>query len=181
MSTITEMLKQAEQVKPISTTKDGVKIVSYEDAAILAQKDFVEGVDLGDREMNPDGTIAKSRVTVLAVNPERRTANRYRVKGKQGGGKVMQVVIDGRAIDEQKTGRVYLAQLPCYELERVKGEGDDKGEIVLRKMTYVTREEFVSSFTGSLSVEAMYEVNAAIAKGIDGDATKEVGIDEMPI
>lgn len=177
MTSVTSMLKQAEQVKPISVTKDGAKVVSYEDAVLLAQAEYVEGVDLGDRELNPDGTIAKSRVRVIAVNPEKRTANRYRVKGKQGGGKVMQVVVDSRAIDEQKTGRVYLAQIPCYELEREKTEDGD-GELTLRQMTYVTREEFVSSFTGSLSVDAMYEVNTAIAKGT---TEQEIGVDEMPI
>lgn len=168
-----EMLDKANSVKPI-TEKDGAKVVSYEDAVLLAQAEVVEGYDFGDRELNPDGSIAKSRVTVLAVNPEKRTANRYRVVEKASDGdepkKLLQVVNDYRAVEEQKTGRVYRAQLLCHELERVKGK------LKVVRTFSLPREEFISEFTGTLSVEAMYEVNEAIARNENNQ-----GIDEMPI
>lgn len=162
-------------MKPI-TEKNGAKVVSYEDAPKLQNEEIAavrtgEVVDLGDRELNPDGTVARSRATVLAVNPDRRLMNRYRVVTKKGSGKLMQVVTDYRAVREQESGHCYLAQLPAYELER-----DEEGKLKLAGQTTITREDFIAKFTKSLSNEAMYEVNKAIAARED-----ELEKDELPI
>lgn len=169
-----ETLDKASTVKPIAN-RNGSKIVSYEDATVLVQAQMMEEqygatVDLGDREINPDGTVGRSRSNILAINEDRRLANLYRVAGKQGGGKKLQVVIDYRAVTEHDTGQVYIARIPVYEFERV-----DK-ELKMVGMTTVSDEDFISKFTARLSNKAMYEVLAAI-----NENTEEVGVDEMPI
>lgn len=169
-----ETLEKAKQVAPISD-RNGVKVVSYEDATILAQEQLIEEkygnkVDLGIRQVNADGTIAKSKVTVLAINEDKRLANLYRVVGKQGGGKKMQVVTDYRAVMEHDSGEVYIARIPAYELERIDGK------LKMVHLTTVSDEEFVSKFTSTLSNKAMYEVLTAIA-----DNKEDIGTDEMPI
>lgn len=169
-----ETLDRAERIKTIAE-RDGVKIVSYEDSTLLAQKQAMEeqfgaNVDLGDREINPDGTVGRSRVSFLAVNEDRRLSNLYRVVGKQGGGKKLQVVTDYRAVTEHDSGQVYIARIPAYEFERVDGE------LKMVATITVSDEDFISKFTARLSNEAMYEVLAAISVN-----TEETGVDEMPI
>lgn len=169
-----ETLDRAEKIKPIAE-RNGSKIVSYEDSTILVQaqameEEFGAKVDLGDREINPDGTVGRSRSNILAINEDRRLANLYRVAGKQGGGKKLQVVIDYRAVSEHDSGQIYIARIPVYEFERI-----DK-ELKMVGITTVSDEDFVSKFTARLSNKAMYEILSAIA-----DNDKETGVDEMPI
>lgn len=175
MSRMEEVLRQANEVKPLSEV-DGTKVVSYEDASILQQQAMIkdklgEDVDLGDVEVNPDGTIARSRASVIAINEDKRLANRYRVIGKKGGGKLLQVVTDYRAVKEHGTGKVYLARIPAYEFER-----DENGKLVMLRQTTVEAGDFISKFAESLNNEAMYEVLKAITDN-EENATKS----EMPI
>lgn len=174
MSKMEQVLSRAKEIKPIGQ-KDGAKVVNYEDASILAQEQMIkdkmgENVDLGDVEVNPDGTIARTRATAYAMNEDKRLANRYRVVGKKGGGKLLQVVTDERAVKEHGTGKVYLARIPAYEFERIDGK------LVLTKQMTVEADDFISKFGEELNHEAMYEVLKAISSN-EEDASRS----EMPI
>lgn len=151
-----EILQAAENVEPIAQ-KNGVKVVSFEDSSVMAQADLTNGVDLGNRIVNADGTIARSRAPYAAVNLENFYANRYRKVGK-----VLRVVVDYRAIKEQASGRVYLKQIPCYEIAR-----NDSGELEMRKVCTITDTEFISDYTHKLNREAMAQILPLITGGID--------------
>lgn len=175
MSKMEQILKQAEEVKPISTV-DGTPVVSYEDGAILSSKQMIneklgEEVDLGDVEVNPDGTIARSRAAVIVLNENKRLMNRYRTIGKKGGGKLLQVVTDYRAVKEHGTGKVYVARVPAYEFER-----EESGKLVMTRQLTVEASDFISKFDEELNNEAMYEVLKAISDN-EENATRS----EMPI
>lgn len=174
MSKMEQVLTQAKEIKSIGN-RDGVRVVSYEDASILAQEQMIkdkmdEEVDLGDVEVNPDGTLARTRATAYAMNEDKRLANRYRVVGKKGGGKLLQVVTDERAVKEHGTGKVYLARIPAYEFERIDGK------LTLARLTSVEATDFISKFGEELNREAMYEVLEAISSN-EEDASRS----EMPI
>lgn len=175
MSKMEQILEQAKKIQPIAEV-NGAKIVDYTDASVLSAKELIndklgENVNLGDVEVNPDGTIARVAVPVIAMNEDKRLMNRYRVVGKKGGGKLLQVVTDYRAVKEHSTGKVYLARIPVYELER-----NDSGKLLLIRMTTVSADDFIGKFDEQLNNEAMYEVLEAISVNTE-DATKS----EMPI
>lgn len=168
-----EILDRAEEVKPIAE-HNGVKVVSPEDAIALKEEQMLalqtgEEVDLGDYEINPDGTIASTRISVVAINEDRRLMNKFRVKG--GANKLLQVVTDYRAVKEHDSGKVYLANVPVYEFDR-----NEKGELELVSQTTVTDETFLSKFQDSLTNEAMKEVLGAITT-----KKEDVSKKEMPI
>lgn len=175
MSRMEEILQEAKLVKPIAET-NGSKIVDYEDAATLNAEEIIkqklgENVNLGDVEVNQDGSLAKVYVPVIAMNEDRRLMNRYRLIGKKGGGgKLLQVVTDYRAVKEHGSGKVYLARIPAYELERVDGK------LVLVRQITVSADDFISKFEEQLNNEAMHEVLQAVAV-----KTEDVTRNEMPI
>lgn len=176
-SKMREILDRAEQVEPIAE-HDGVKVVSPEDAVALKEEQMLamqngEEVDLGDFEINPDGTIASTRTSILAINEDRRLMNKFRVKGRNKN--LLQVVTDYRAVKDHGTGKVYLANVPVYEFEREDKDGK-KGKLVLTAQTTVPDKIFLSEFQDSLDNEAMKEVLAAITTNKE-DVSKR----EMPI
>ena len=147
------------KVKPIAE-RNGVKIVDYADAKELSDLEmYAPTPDTGDRTFNPDGSLARTRTLHLAINPERRFNNRYRLKGKLGERK-MQIVVDYRALQEQASGRVYLANIPCYEISK----GSD-GEFKLDRIITVSDSEFISEFTDKLSVELMMKIAPLLEDG----------------
>lgn len=151
-----DVLQAAERVSPIAES-NGTKVVSFEDSSVMAQADLTNGVDLGNRTLNPDGSIARSRAPYAAVNLENFYANRYRKVGK-----VLRVVVDYRAIKEQASGKVYLKQIPYYEIAR-----NEDGHLALRMVGMVADTEFVGAYTHKLSREAMAEILPLITGGID--------------
>lgn len=158
------------KVKPIAE-RNGVKIVDYADAKELSDLEmYAPTPDTGDRTFNPDGSLARTRTLHLAINPERRFNNRYRLKGKLGERK-LQIVVDYRALQEQASGRVYLKSIPCYEIS--KGEDGYK----LDRIITVSDTEFISEFTDKLSVELMKQIAPLIEDG--GNEISETKV--MPI
>lgn len=158
------------KVKPIAE-RNGVKIVDYADAKELSDLEmYAPTPDTGDRTFNPDGSLARTRTLHLAINPERRFNNRYRLKGKLGERK-LQIVVDYRALSEQASGRVYLKSIPCYEISKVDGE------YKLDRVITVSDTEFISEFTDKLSVELMKQIAPLIEEG--GDDISETNV--MPI
>ncbi len=169
MSKMTDILNLAEKVEPLAE-KNGQKIVSFEDASILANADgFDPTPDTGTRTYNADGTLARTRQRTSAINVDSYFENRYKyVQSK----KELMVVTDFRAIREQHLGRVYSKVIPCYVFTRDK----DTGKLLLEKTTTISDTEFISGYTKKLSIDAMKEILPLI----DNAPTVASG-DEMPI
>lgn len=161
---------ERQKVKPIAV-RNGVKVVTYEDAKKLTDLEmYARTPDTGDRTFNPDGSLARTRTLHTAINPERRFANRYRIKGKPGERK-MQIVVDYQAIKEQATGRVYRKLIPCYEVVR------EDNEYKVVSVVTVSDAEFISDFTNKLSVELMMKIAPIIDEyGADISSTNVMPI-----
>lgn len=162
--------EERAKVQPIAV-RNGVKVVSYEDAKALTDLEMYDRTpDTGDRTFNPDGSLARTRTLHTAINPERRFNNRYRLKGKLGERK-LQIIVDYRALSEQASGKVYLKNIPCYEIAKVDGK------YVLERVTTVSDTEFISDFTDKLSVELMKQIAPLIEEhGADISETKVMPI-----
>ncbi len=168
MSKMTDILYAAENVEPLAE-KNGEKIVSFEDAAVLANAEgFDPTPDTGTRTYNADGTLARTRQRTSAINVDSYFENRYKTNSK----KELMVVTDFRAIREQHLGRVYSKVIPCYVFTRDK----DTGKLSLDKTTTISDTEFISGYTKKLSIDAMKEILPLI----DNAPTVASG-DEMPI
>lgn len=169
MSKMKEILDAAERVEPIAE-KDGVKIVSFEDASVLTNAEgFDPTPDTGTRMYNPDGSLARTRKRTAAVNEDYYFANRYKTNSK----KEMFVVVDYRAISEQHKGKCYAKVLPCYVFVRDK----DSGELKLDRTTTITDVEFISGYKEKLSNKVMKDEIVPLL----AEAPSEAPGTEMPI
>lgn len=130
------------------------KVVSFREQTKEAAKDLMKGdVDLGIRKFNPDGTCARSRYKYSSINPNVYYDNRYKVSGK-----TLYVVTDTRAIDDQKSGRIYLKNIPAYKIKR-----DAKtNKLTLDERVLISDEEFIADFTHRLNNESMLEIHELI-------------------
>lgn len=166
MASVREILDAANKVEPIAE-KDGKKIVTFEDAAALANMEGVEPTPkTGMRTYNPDGSLAKIRTRASAINPANYFANRYYMTQKR-----LKVVVDWRAIQEQASGQVYISNIPAYVFMR-----DEKGNLFIEKIETISDAEFVSKYTDQLNEDAMKQIAPLIANyGSDVTAT------ELPI
>ncbi len=163
-NTILENLQRAKDVKPVYE-QNGIKVVSFEEQRALAQADMVNGDTIGNRLVNNDGTVGRSRTAYAAINTDYLYLNRYKKSGKS-----LYVVIDYRAIKEQETGRVYLKQIPAYVIVR----GDD-GELKLSKTVMISDAEFISDYTHMLTPSAMSQITPLLTEGT------EITADEISI
>lgn len=153
MTSVTEIIENAKKVEPIAE-KDGRKIVTFEDAAALANMEGIEpSPKTGVRSYNPDGSLARTRKSTAAINPANYFANRYYMTTKR-----LKVVIDWRAIQEQASGQIYITNIPAYVFIR-----NDKGELELEKIETVSDTEFVSKYTDMLNEDAMKQIAPLIA------------------
>lgn len=153
---ILESLQKAQNVKPIYE-QNGVQVVSFEEQRALAQASIVNGDELGNRLVNPDGTIGRSRTRFAAINTDYLYLNRYRKVGKS-----LYVVIDYRAIKEQDKGRIYLKQIPAYVITR-----DSDGNLQLTKTVTVSDTDFVSDYTHTLNPSAMAQIIPLLNNGTE--------------
>ncbi len=152
---IMETLKRADEIKPLADF-NGIKICSFEDCVALIHADAITGddkLDISGRVMNDRDLPARSKTKYAAVNPEKMFANRARYITDADGKQKMQIVIDYRAISEQGTGKVYLKNVPCYEISR-----NSKKELVVDKVTTVEDTVFLSEFKEILNLDSMLEV-----------------------
>lgn len=162
-SMILETLTRAAEIKPIAEV-NGVKVVSFEDAAVLANAEGYEPTpDTGLRTFNPDGTLARTRKLTSAINPDVYFDNRYKLKGKLG--KEMWIVSaftpsGYRAITEQARGQIFLKNIPCHVLVR----DETTKELKVDRVENVSDAEFVSDFTNKLSNELMARVQKVISE-----------------
>lgn len=151
MSKVLETLKMAEAVQPLME-KNGIKVVNAEDARVLAEAEMIEGnPDTGVRTMNPNGTLARSRVTFAAVNEDSLYDNRFR-KIKDGKEEKIQVVVDHRAIKDQSTGKIYTARVTAYQIKR------EDGRLKLERVLTVSDVEFIGEFVEKAGKKDMVEI-----------------------
>ena len=170
---ITEALDRADNATPIAEFS-GIKIMSFEDCVAMTKADAITGddVDVSDRIMNDNtGLPARSKTRYAAVNPDKMLANRVRYIENEEGKKVMQVVVDKRAILEQQRGTVYAKRLVCYEIMRDKNKN-----LAFNRVTDIEDKEFVSEFITSLDNRSMLEILPLI-DGVSNEITREaIGI-----
>lgn len=166
MPSVTEIIESAKNVKPIAE-KDGRKIVTFEDAATLANKEGIEPTPkTGQRTFNPDGTIARTRKSVSAINPHNYFMNRMKIMSKK-----FKVVVDYRAIVEQASGSVYIKNIPAFVFAK-----DTNGELYIEKVETISDTEFISDYTNMLSEDAMKKIAPLIA-----DFGSDVTASDIPI
>lgn len=168
-NSILEILKMAESVEPIME-KNGMKIVNHDDAKILAAEEMIEGKrDIGVRTLNPDGSLARSRVGFAAVNEDSFYENRFRVI-KDGKEQKVQIVVDRRAIRDQSTGKIYTARVPAYQIKR------EDGRLKVEKILTVSDNEFIGEFVEKAGKKDMIEIMPLLENaGLDISVTS-IGI-----
>ena len=150
-NSILNILKMAEAVDPI-VERNGMKIVNYEDANILAAEEMIEGRDeMGIPTMNPDGTVARCNARFAAVNEDSFYENRFRVI-KDGKEQKVQIVVDRRAIRDQSTGKIYTARVPAYQIKR------EDGRLKVEKILTVSDNEFIGEFVEKAGRKDMVEI-----------------------
>lgn len=159
---ISNALEKAKDIQPLAI-KNGMQIVSYEDAVILNQIEMMDdATDMGERKFNPDGTLARSKKKISSINVETLFNNRFRKMA----GKKYQVVIDYRAIKEQSSGIIYAKNIVAYEI------GSVNGELKLLKIVNVSDSEFISEFTNRLDIPSMVRILPLIQAN-DGNVTEQ--------
>ena len=165
-----DLYDKADKVRPYAE-KDGQKWVSFEDASVLNSLDAEEPGGTGLQTRNADGSLASTGKTVHAVNPDYFFLNRYKVKGKK------LHVVSGheptgyRCIREQKKGRLFVKNLPCYVFAR-----NEDRELVLEKIITISDSEFIADFTNTLDHKSMAELLPLIT-----EHGNEMTADSMPI
>ena len=132
---------------------NGTKIMSYDDAVTAFMRDSRDGrVDITNRKINSDGSLARTNTPYSGVNIDMYYDNRYYVFNEDGEDK-MGVVTDTRAIDEQKSGRVYSKLITVYVIKRDKNK-----KLVLDGITTVADVDFIKNYTNRLSNDAMGKI-----------------------
>ena len=168
--TMSEILTERERIEPIAD-RNGTKIVTYDEYTSLAMAEATEPtMDLGDRVMNADGSVAKTRKRFAATNPDNLFINRFRLIHTDDGDK-MEIVVDSQAITEQDRGRIYVQRVPSYIIAR-----NAKGKLFVEKSTTVQDTEFVSEFTRKLNNDAMREILPLIASEGRNISTENITI-----
>ena len=166
MSRITDALEKASKVEPIAV-RNGTKVVSAEDAKDAMAGELLDPTeDLGERTLNPDGTIARSRTLISQISKYRIYDNRYKRQGTKGVGYDEIWVVP--AIDPKGYRAVIQnmedKNIPVYRLSRSKEEPHD---FILVGKTSVDYQKFHSEFTNKLSEESMKKIIPLFA--LEGD------------
>ena len=162
MADIKGILERAETAKPIAE-RNGRKLMSYDDYRSVATASNINNTDLGGLELNPDGSLARTKGDMAAVNLDDFYNNRYKkVKNKY------YVVIDKRAIDDVSMGRACpYQQVQAYLI------GEKDGAVVAEKPVMISDKDFIADFTHKLDHASMAIVLDAISKlGVEAGTDK---------
>ena len=175
MSRITDALDRASKVEPIAV-RNGTKVVSAEDAKDAMAGELLDPTeDLGERTMNPDGTIARSRTLISQISKFRLYDNRFKRQGTKGVGYDELWVVP--AIDPKGYRAVIQnmedKNIPVYRITKNK----DTGEFILAGKTTVDYQKFHSEFTHKLSEESMKKIIPLFA--LENDDVTNDDIEEM--
>jgi len=156
MSLVRDALDKAKEVKPIAI-KNGTKICSPKDAEALIIDELIDPTpDIGQRTLNKDGSIARSRTLVSQVDPAFLYDNRYKIQGVKGAGYNELWVIPAisprgfRAIVQGMEDK----EIPVYRISKDK----DTGEYFLVGTTTVDYKQYHSEFTKKLDQQSMEKI-----------------------
>lgn len=151
-STLLEFFKgQAENIEALGvidnnevyTSEDYVELVKLKDRA---QKN---GIELGNHARVPQtdnqGMLLRTPRQELVVNPAIAFANRVRVNKDD---KTISIVVDYRAIEEQKTGMLYATAVVAYRIGKIKD-----GNYAVQAVENIPEQAFLNEFTDSLNEE----------------------------
>lgn len=166
--TILEEILQQTKAEPIARI-NGIDVFDFTEGQKMNKLHLAEekltgkSDELGEREVSSDGMhFSNSKTRVKVINPERYFSNRFRVK-KNGNKKVLEMVTDYRAIEEQQSGRIYTNVINSYVIGK---EGNDMKVVGQDK---VSDKVFCNEFTSTLSVQDAVK----IFQLIDAQATTD--------
>lgn len=172
MSKLKDAILNANKVEPIAI-KNGTKICSPADASALMQEELVDPTpDIGVRKVNPDGSIARSRVIVSQISPDRIYDNRFKKQGTKGVGYDELWIVP--AIDPKGYRAVVLnledKTIPVYRITKDK----DSGEFVLVGKTTVDYQKYHSEFTNKLGESSMKKILPLLALENDDVSSEDI-------
>lgn len=162
MADIREILERAETAQPIAE-RNGRKIMSFDDYRNLATVANMNDEDLGGVAFNPDGSMARTKGNMAAVNLDDFYANKFKkVKNKY------YVVVDLMAIREvERTGQAPYRNITGYLI------GEKDGQVVCEKPVTISADDFIADFTHTLDHASMAIVMDAINRiGVDAGTEK---------
>lgn len=167
---IREIIENADKVEPIAV-KNGTKVVAPSDARDLLIEELLNPTpDIGQRTLNPNGTIARSRTVVSQLSPAFLYDNRYKIQGVKGAGYNELWLIPAastkgfRAIIQHMEDK----EIPVYRISKDK----DSGEYILVGKTTVDYQKYHSEFTNKLDEESMKKIMPLFIKE-DEDISSE--------
>lgn len=172
MSRITDALDEAKRVKPIAV-RNGTKVVDVRDAQAAMAGELLDPTpDLGQRTLNRDGSIARSRVLIAQISKAYLYDNRYKKQGTKGVGYDEIWVVP--AIDPKGYRAVVSGlqdkDIPVYRITKDKDTGDFK----LAGKTTIDYQKFHSDFNNKLSEESMAKIMPLFALEQDDVSTDNI-------
>lgn len=156
MIDIRDVIRNADQVEPIAV-KNGTKVVDPSDARDLLIEELLQPrVGIGDRTLNKDGSIARSKVVVSQLSKAYLYDNRYKIQGVKGAGYNELWLIPAASV---KGFRAIIKNMedkdiPVYRISKNK----DTGEYYLVGKTTVDYQKYHSDFTNKLDEESMKKI-----------------------
>ena len=171
MSIVRDAIENADKVKPIAV-KHGTKVASPADAKDLIIAEIVDPTpDIGQRTLNKDGTVARSRTLVSQMNPAFLYDNRYMIHGVKGAGYNELWVIPAASSKGFRTivQNMEDKDIPVYRISKDK----ETGEYFLVGITTVDYQKYHSEFTHKLDEESMKRIMPLFALDTNEDITSE--------
>lgn len=166
MSILEEVLHETE-AKPIAKI-NGVDVYTYAEGQKVNRLHLAEEKITGkqdeikERPTTADGMhYLHSETKVSVINPERYFLNRFR-QTTYNGAKAIEIVTDYRAINEQKSGRIYTNVVNTYILGEKQVNKTKKLELLAQST--VSDKEFCTDFRQKLGVEDAKKVFSVISE-----------------
>lgn len=136
----------------VYTSEDYVNLVKVEEQARQ------NGIELGNHARVPQtdnqGMLLRTPRDRHVVMPDIAFINRIRANDD----KTISMVIDYRAIDEQKNGMIYATSVVSYRIGKAKTKS---GNYAVQAVENIPEQDFINQFTATLNEEdakMMYEV-----------------------
>lgn len=175
MVNIREVIENADKVEPIAV-KNGTKIVDPADAKDLLIEELIQPTpDIGQRTMNRDGSIARSRTLVSQMSKAYLYDNRYKIQGVKGAGYNELWLIPAASV---KGFRVIIQgmedkDIPVYRISKDK----DSGKYILVGKTTVDYQKYHSEFKDKLDEDSMKAIMPLFIN--EGEDISTVSIEDI--
>lgn len=166
MSNLSQILDEAKEAKPISE-ENGTRVYGFDDYLKAVKGELTDPTpDIGTRKINPDGTIARSRSVVAAVNENILYGNLGVAKniGRVGGGELW---IAPQAVTEDYefvANPQYIPHKVKVFIFKQRQSKEANGEIYLDKVMMIDGAEARSQLVHSYNEELMKTCLALISE-----------------